>query len=631
MYTRRGVIVAAIISVPTLMMSGCGGGKKPDSQYRGAYRSAYTIPSLNETGTFSFSIAQKGEMTGSLLDQVTNKAYAFNGKIDNSGAFWGDIKDGATVYPLSGTFAPSGTGAGSGGGDFKQTRNGAEVRGSFSLTEGGIEQPTSSAYQGAYNGAFRLGNGNTGVASFSVDARGGIVGSLARPDETGVFSGSVRNDGRFDGVVNFPSGAVSLSGTLIKGANGAPGGNFTQTGGGQTVSGSFEAPAPLPAGNSFVGSYRGSFTVPSLGQSGPVSYTVNPTGNIVGSFTRTAGSTQSGEVGIFTGVVSADGTLTGTVAYPSGTVAINGTLIANTNGEPRGDFTQTTNGVISPGSFSGAVETPGENGFQGAYRGTYAVPERGESGNVSFTINPTGDLIGFISQSNNTPVGTIRGRVENNGAFDCTISYLTELPDPYATARPFKGRIARTTVGGTGGLAGDFVMTITTNTAQGTKVEAAGNFELSIGGSEPNSDFRGSYGGGIAEIRQETTVPGENGAPPTTTVNILPAIPGISFERVNPPGIVLSSIFTNFTVDQQGDFIGTWGGVNIRGRISNDGRLTGTYGPHQIVGKVAKQEVPQKYDQSGEVVYSGGMAGNFVITVNGQEYIGSFFGTGGTE
>ena len=81
--SRRRLLVwgafgaAAVCVAPVL--SGCSGGTKhgpDDSVYAGSYRAAYTIPTANENGTFSYSVAQKGDMIGSFVDSVPRMYHA---------------------------------------------------------------------------------------------------------------------------------------------------------------------------------------------------------------------------------------------------------------------------------------------------------------------------------------------------------------------------------------------------------------------------------------------------------------------------------------------------------------------------------------------------------------------------
>jgi len=122
-FKRSAFFVFAASSFIGLHLAGCGSGSGPDSAYQGAYRSVYSITTLGETGSFTFSIEQKRRMTGSLLDTNTNKSYPFDGSIGTNGSFRGNVKDGVTQYPLSGTFSPGAQAGGIAGGDFKQTRN----------------------------------------------------------------------------------------------------------------------------------------------------------------------------------------------------------------------------------------------------------------------------------------------------------------------------------------------------------------------------------------------------------------------------------------------------------------------------------------------------------------------------
>jgi hypothetical protein len=365
----------------------------------------------------------------------------------------------------------------------------------------------------------------------------------------------------------------------------------------------------------YQGSYRSTYEIRALNETGVFAYTVEQKGGMRGSFVDSA----SGKTYAFDGKIDNNGTFNGTTRDGSLSFPTRGTYSAGRQTSAGGNFEQERNGVRFTGSFvvSNLPIEPGPgNSFGGSYRGTYGMPERNESGNISFTVSRLGDVIGFISQSNNSPVGTISGTVDALGAFTCTVSYQPGLEDPYRANRNFVGRLAQSTVSGQ--VAGDFQMRITTNSnaTPAQTVNTPGNFEVTIGAAELDSNFRGSYGGGAVFVDPED--PKKN-----------KSFPGYFLFTNQEIGLPLEG-GTDMTVDLQGDFIGAWGGVAVSGRISNDGRFTGTFGGNAMTGKLSKQQVPFDYSTTGVLNRSAGIAGNFIVRVNGVDYTGSFIGAGGT-
>ena len=487
-------------------LSGCAGGAPPDSEFQGTYLSTYTLPAVGENGTFSFSIEQKGKMVGSFTDANTNQVYAFDGVVENTGKFTGILKKDAVSSPISGLLvvkgaAASGTGNTGAGGDFTLTRGGSDQRGYFTI--GGSLSTVNSEFQGIYSGVYGVddrlkvdGKGFTGLASYSVDSKGNIIGSMTRSGsaETGLLTGTVGNTGAFSATVKFAVANVTLplAGTLVKTSDGSAQGNFTVSSGGSLYPASFSKSASAVAG--------------------------------------------------------------------------------------------------------------GDSPYKGSYRGTYGIPEKGENGNLSFTIDPSGAIIGFFNQSLNKPVGTLVGSVENDGGFNGTITYNTTEVNglPVAeralyTSRNIQGKLG-TRIGGSG-VSGDFSLTITGS-------NYAGNFEASIGGSEVNSVYRAAY----------------------TDAGLFPT----AFEASRVPGgkfITSSSI--DISIDKQGSVIGSLGSHRFDGRVTNDGRVVGQLRGTDSVWYVIRGIISQVDWKFGTDKIPG-MAGNLYVTIGAEEYPMSIKVTGGT-
>jgi hypothetical protein len=483
-------------------LTGCAAGAPPDSEFQGTYLSTYTLPGIGENGTFSFSVEQKGKMIGSFTDANTNTVYAFDGVVENTGKFTGTVKNGSTSSPISGLLVigggtSGGTGGASGtsGGDFTLTRAGSEQRGYF--TVGGSLSTVNSEFQGIYSGVYGadttlLVDGKTlnGLASYSVDSKGNIIGSLTRGAETGLLTGTIGNTGAFSALVKFATATLPLAGTLVKTSDGSAQGNFTFSSGGKLFPAQFSKSSSIVAG--------------------------------------------------------------------------------------------------------------GDSPYKGAYRGTYGVPEKGETGNISFTIDPSGSLIGFFNQAANKPVGTFTGSVENDGGFSGEITYnatevtalLTSAERALYTSRSIQGKIGSRV--GSSGVSGDYNIVISGSSY-------AGNFEASIGGSEVNSNFRAAYTEG-------SLFNGPSSGQP------------YAFDVSNVPGgLFTSSGDASVAVDKQGAILGNFGTHRFDGRVTNDGRVVGqlraTSGTwYAVRGIVNKVTWPAGTDKIP------GLAGNLYVTVGTEEY-----------
>ncbi|MBC8103413.1 MAG: hypothetical protein H7Z41_12610 [Cytophagales bacterium] len=489
--------------------------------------------------------------------------------------------------------------------------------------------PDNTPYQGTYRSQYSIpGMNENGFFSFTVDIKGKMNGSFTNSSNSQVrsFSGDLKSTGRFEGSTSLNGASGSINGTLSTAANvgSTPGGDFTLSEGGRSVPGNFilssDGDQYNPQTSQFRGAYSGSFTVPGSNEGGQVSYSIDSQGSITGSFSK------SDETGLFSGQVQNSGTFTGSVAYASGPVSITGTLQPSISGVTVGNYVQTVGGRQVSGTFGPTTVVSGNSPFQGAYRGTYGIPESSESGNVSFTVDPSGSLTGFFSQANNSPVATFTGSFSNSGIFSGTLAYD---PGSGLAIRPITGKLGTSTVG-SGGLAGDFVVTINGSSLPG-------NMEVSIGASELDSIYRGTY--------SESNV-------------------GFGFSFPNGTGNsgLVPSGELSVTIDKQGSIVGTLGTVILAGRVSNDSRFVGTYGGFALRGAITRQQIafrdrdgvpaiPAQGPQPGPdgvlgtlddipaqaavpavpevIVFRSGFAGNLLITVNGVDYPLTVAGIGG--
>lgn len=469
----RAKFLMTMSALSLAALAGCAGGAPPDSTFQGTYQSTYALPAIGENGLFSFTVEQKGRMVGSFTDANTNTVYAIDGVVENNGRFTGSVRNGATTSTISGLLVTEAGASTTPGGNFTLNRGGTALQGSFVI--GGSLSQTNSDYQGIYSGVYNIpGLTLSGLASYTVDSKGNITGSMTRGNETGLLSGVIGNTGAFTATIRFSNVVYPLAGSLVKTIDNSAQGNFT------------------------------------------------------------------------------------------------------------------ANGTQFPGSFSKSesVQAGGDSPFKGAYRGTYGVPERGESGNISFTVDPSGTIQGFFSQSNSSPVAAFTGSFQNDGTFSGTLSYPVGSPAPYNLPRPIIGKMGNAQAGNSGAWAGDFTLTI-------GGVNIPGNFQASIGGSEIDSIYRGSYK--------------RSNAPEVSGFTIL-------------SGSVIGAIDDDgdLTVDKQGEFIGVLAGLHFTGRFTNDGRVVGTLGTYAITGKVARQNIVilDPADPTKRTT-AGGIVGNLQLTLAG--------------
>ena len=352
-----------------------------------------------------------------------------------------------------------------------------------------------------------------------------------------------------------------------------------------TAPGSFEVGGTivLPGTNSYQGFYNGVYTVPGLSQNGKTSFTVDSAGKITGLLTR------NDETGTFTGTLENDGNFTGTVTFQRDSITLTGTLTKTTDHTTVGSLLLTQAGKAYAGTFSPPA-TLVSSAFAGSYRGIYSVPEGGEDGSLSVTVDPSGAMTGFFSQNRNTAVGTWIGAVGIDGSFSGTITYD---PSTGLTSRPITGRLGKT---GTG-IAGDFIWTIDGN-------NKSGNFDAQV--TEVNSSYRAAYtDGGLFN-------------------------PAVSFGNA-PISIVEDSISSEFNIDKQGSLLGSFGAYLVTGRVTNDGRVTGsltgangkTYPYRGIINKVT-----WTYGPDGSKTIPGVKA-DLIFSIEGKEYNGFLKATGG--
>lgn len=514
--------------------------------------------------------------------------------------------------------------------------------GAFILTGCGSGTTKNTVYNGAYRSAYTIsGLNEAGAFNFTVDVKGGITGSLDNQNGTiREVSGSLNNDGTFsadtlnraNNVRGRLTGTMSGEGlTPVPGAppvsNPVTGGNFTLSENNTQTPGSFlvDGEIPAPGTSGFQGFYNGVYNIPELNQNGTTSFSVDAAGRMTGQLTK------NDETGLLTGTVQSTGNFTASVAFRNETSTLNGTLVRTEDNSTLGNFTQTVGTRTVGGSFGPTTVQTGDSQFAGAYRGTYSIPEQGENGNISFTVDPSGSLTGFFSQSNNSPVATFTGAFNNDGRFTGNLAYEATTG---LAARAITGKLGTSQVNSQ--LAGDFVMTI-------DGINKPGNFEVAIGASEPDSQFRGTYGG--PTISNGVFISGTTGS----ILDDLQVQPDA--DSLNPVTRQTTRVVQTLSVsiDKQGSIVGALGGISIGGRVTNDGRVTGKWGGFNLQGIISRQLIQDLTDvtftaavtdangnttpASVEYTYEdkNGFAGNLTVTVNGTNYNVTIQGIGGSE
>jgi hypothetical protein len=487
--------------------------------------------------------------------------------------------------------------------------------------------PPDSIFTGTYLSTYTLpAIGENGTFSFSVERKGKMIGSFTDANNTNLvyaFDGVVENTGKFTGTMRNGTTTSTISGLLVVGGSGGSGGGTGNTGSGGDFNitrgvnqyrGYFTIGGSLASVDSiYKGIYSAVYSVAGLQIEGKdftglVSYSVDSKGNMIGSMTRAI--QDKTDTGLLTGTVGNSGAFLASVQFSTITLPLEGTLVNTTDGSAQGNYKVTQGGVTYSGKFSKSesVQAGGDSPYQGAYRGTYALSEAntsspsssaGESGVISFTVDPSGTIQGFFSQSNNNPVATFLGSFQNDGTFSGSLTYPTGSPAPYDKPRPIVGKMGAAKGANSGTLAGDFTLTV------GTK-NVPGNFQATIGGSEADSIYRGAYGRSDA-----------------------PEVSGFSVLNGSVPEATNDG--ADLTTDKQGEFIGVLAGMTFMGRFTNDGRIVGTLGSYTISGKVARQSISAlDPTDSTKRVGKPGIAGTFQLTRGGTTALAAFAVIGGS-
>jgi hypothetical protein len=225
----RAAFLYSLGATGVFILSGCGSGTEKNTTYGGAYRSAYTIPQLNESGVFAFTVDIKGNLTGTLDNQV-GKVREVSGSVDGDGTFEASTRnraDGAggrftgSLSSNATVFAPGAPPAATPivGGTFSLAENNTTVAGSFTVVNNVV---TANNYRASYSdggrfnpavsfgGAPRLSDSRS--VQFNVDQQGLIVGSFGpypvegRVADNAQIAGNVTTeDGNryaFRGIIN---------------------------------------------------------------------------------------------------------------------------------------------------------------------------------------------------------------------------------------------------------------------------------------------------------------------------------------------------------------------------------------------------------------------------------------------
>jgi len=446
--SRSAFFSMLVASGAIILAEGCGSGTRKNSSFIGAYQSAYTIPSLNESGSFDFTIDVKGHITGT-LNNLNGKIREVTGTLDNGGSFSGSTLIRATS--VTGTIGGTMSGLTAGGigitvpvtgGNFQLVESGVSASGNF-VVGATPTAPGSSNFQGFFTGNYNIpGLSQNGTLSFSVDAAGVMTGQLVRGSETGLLTGTIASTGNFTATVKFASDSQTFVGTLVKTQDSSTLGNFTVAKGGKTYAGTFSKTTVTTGDSPFKGSYRGTYGIPEQGENGNLSFTVGPSGSLTGFFSQSNNS----PVGTFTGAFNNDGSFAGTITYDPSTKIVTRTItgLIGTglpSGHLSGDFVMTINGALIPGDFEVAGGSGPDSFYQASYTdggkfdlavffGNSPTTVFHNAQAAEFSVDQEGSILGAFTafgqdnNGNNIIIATypLEGRVTNDGRITGTIT-----------------------------------------------------------------------------------------------------------------------------------------------------------------------------------------------------------------
>ena len=221
----RSAFFSVLVSTGAFALVGCGGSTEKNSTYTGSYRSAYSITTLGETGTFNFTVDTKGKVSG-LMDNLSGEVREVNGSINADGAFEATTRNrtsGATgvlnstvssefVNNLPGSFNnPTPVS----GGNFSIQESGVTSVGNFLINATPTQINPGNDFRGYYGSniqahgrAISFGGApeaaliDSNSVDFNVDTRGVILGTLGSYP----FEAVVNTDSRIVGTVTDASG-----------------------------------------------------------------------------------------------------------------------------------------------------------------------------------------------------------------------------------------------------------------------------------------------------------------------------------------------------------------------------------------------------------------------------------------
>jgi hypothetical protein len=165
--------------------------------------------------------------------------------------------------------------------------------------------------------------------------------------------------------------------------------------------------------------------------------------------------------------------------------------------------------------------------------------------------------------------------------------------------------------------------------------------EISVGGSEPESIYRGTYGntniGDGIDIYLGGVLSNTN---PLNLLLVLGAQVSLADSNPLDPSAFYHNVELSLTIDQEGFILGTLGGYTFEGRVTNDSRVIGSLNGYPVQGAFTHQQV--EYQVSPIVpatattalvpavpAYTPGISGNLTMVVNGVTYNVTIQGQGG--
>lgn len=180
---------------------------------------------------------------------------------------------------------------------------------------------------------------------------------------------------------------------------------------------------PVTNTSPYEGSWQGVWKAPTATQSGLLTGTIAPSGQITG----TSANYNANITGTFSGTVNDSGAFSGAGIYPSNTSILdgtfqlsNGTLILNMN--------ETINNIKSVDTSTLHLITSINNPYAGNWSGTWSMTIPAENGTMNLIISSDCTISGTSYSATYNVTSTVLGTIDNKGNFSCKSQYPGQLP-----------------------------------------------------------------------------------------------------------------------------------------------------------------------------------------------------------